>query len=101
MVVIAVLNLDIDSRLSHPACDLAELAWLRLVESLNEHLSHIENRNASRLENGACGLAVFEEKVRDADAVHDKDAAALDAHSGAAEGLTHCGQRSGAILKFD
>ena len=49
----------------------------------------------------AGGGPVLEQEMGDALAVHDPGAAALDAHPGAAERLSHLGERAGPVFQRD
>jgi len=48
--MIAIEHFDVDSRLGLEVCDLSELAWLSLIQSLDEHVPLFQNCDACRFE---------------------------------------------------
>jgi hypothetical protein len=101
VIVVAVEDLDIDAGVSHPAREQTELAGHVLLQSLNEHLSILENPDASFLERRAGGRSVHEKEVGYAAAVHHPSSSALDAHPGAAQSLSHLGESSRPVFQGD
>src|SRR6266850_2232659 len=101
IVVIAVKDFDVDAGFGHQSSDLSELAWLSLVQALNQHLSLSENADACGLQRRAGGCSVFEEEVSGAIAVDDKGAAALDAYARASHRFAHFGQRTRSVFQSD
>lgn len=91
MIVVAVKDFDVDAGLSHPAGELTELSGHVLLQSLNQDFPFLENSYTSRLERPAGGCAIREKEVGRAAAVHHPSPAALDAHPGATQGLSHLG----------
>jgi len=101
MIVVAVENFNVDTRLGHPARDFAKLPRLRLVQPLDEHVPLGENPNARCFERAARGTSIFEEKVRYALTVNHECASALDTDSGAAQDIAHLGERTRPVLQRD
>lgn len=99
MIVVAVEDLDVDARVGHPARNLAELTWRSLVQSLDQDLPFFQNMDACRFKRFASGRAILEEKVRNALAVDNEGASALDAHSRAAQRLAHLCKCAWSIIK--
>jgi hypothetical protein len=99
MVVVAVKDLDVYSGLGHPPGQRTELTGDGLHQSQDEHLTFLNNANASRFECVARCNAVLEQKMSDAGAAGNPCASTLDADPGAAQRLAHFGQRTGSIIK--
>ena len=99
MIVVAVGNLDVDACLGHPARDFSQLTGLPLIQTLDEHVAHCQYPDASRFERPASSLAIFKEKMRCSLTIDNPRAAALNAHSGAAEGIPHVGEGAGAVIE--
>jgi len=75
IVVITVHHLDVDSGVTHSPSELAELAWHRLIQALNDNLALGEHLDAFGLECFARRGSVLEEEVRDTFSVDDPGAA--------------------------
>ena len=101
MIVVAVEDLDVDSGLSHPAREFAELTGFSLVQSLDHDVALFDDADAGCFERAASGRPIFEEEVGDSLTVDNERASALDAHSGAAQCVAHLGQCAGPVLKRD
>jgi hypothetical protein len=92
MVVVAVEDLDIDSRLRHPPREHAQLTRYVLLQSLHEHFTVGEHPDTCGFECLARGVSIREQEMGDAAAVHDPGASALDAHAGTTQSLAHVGK---------
>ena len=97
MIVIAVLHFDVHSALSHAPRDFAELSRLGLTQTLHEYFILADDADSGGIERLPGGIAIGEEKVRDA----VEHTAPFDAHAGAAERFSHFRERAGAILERD
>src|SRR5262245_18827608 len=101
MLVVAVEHLDVDARIRHAARQLAELSRHRLLEPLDDDVTHREHLDAGRLQRGSRGFTILEEKVRGAAHADDPGAATLDADAGIAERLAHVGECARPVRKLD
>src|SRR5450755_323230 len=93
MIVIAVLHLDVHAGIGHATRDLAELSRLALPQPDDHNVVLSNDADSRRLERLASRRAILEQKVRDA----FEDAAAFDAHTGAAEGFAQPGEGAGPV----
>src|SRR5690348_8879719 len=66
VIVIAVEDFDVDAGIGHAAGELAQLSRLGLIEALNQDVVDGEDLDACGFEGVAGGIAVREQKVRDA-----------------------------------
>ena len=81
MIMIAVQDLDVDTRLGHSSRELAELSRAILAQSLDDDAAFRYHANACGLERTPRRGAVGDEEVCDSLAVDDPRTAALDAHA--------------------
>jgi hypothetical protein len=72
-----------------------------LLQPLHHDLALREDTNAGRFQGLAGGGSIAEEEMSDAIAADNPRAPSFDTHPGTAQGLTHLGESSGAVLKGD
>jgi hypothetical protein len=101
IVMIAVLDLDVDTGLRHPARDQPELAGKRLPQPQNRYLAEGFDADPSDPEDRCRGGSILDEIVSNGRRAIRKDAASPDADSRLSERFTHCSKRSGSILHPD
>lgn len=101
MVVIAILHLDVDARISQAARKFTELAWFTLIETHYKHRPSCEDAEAGILERSTCGRAICEQEVSEPLAIGEEHAATFDAHPSPAKRLTHRCQCAGMVVEFD
>lgn len=99
IVMVAVQDFDVDASLGHPAREQTELTGHVLLQSLSEHLSFREDLDARRFQRLAGGGSVREEKMGDALTAHDPSPSAFDAHSRAAQSLSHVGESARPVFQ--
>lgn len=99
--MVAVENLDVHAGLGHPARELPELAGEVLPESLQKHLALSDDADVGGLERRPRSGTVLEQEVADGSALGDPCSATLGAHPGAAQRVSHVGQRARAVVKGD
>jgi hypothetical protein len=101
MVVVAVEDLNVHSGLGHPPAQRTELTRDSLHQLQDDHVTFLMNETASRFESVARCHAVLKQKMSDAGPADNPRASTLDADPGAAQRLTHFGQRAGSVFKGD
>ena len=99
--MIAVQDFNVDSRICHLSGDLAELAWPRLVEALNQDISHRQYANVRSFKGSARCLSICKKKVGDALSIGNPCSSPFDAHSGASQRFAHFGQSAGTVLQLN
>jgi hypothetical protein len=99
VVMIAVQHFDVNPGIGHSPCEYAELAWARLIESLDKHITHSGHPDASLFERRAGGSAIRKEKMGDAFAVDHPRAATFNAHSLPAQRSAHFSKRTRPVFK--
>jgi hypothetical protein len=104
VVMIAVQHFDVNPGIGHSPCEYAELAWARLIESLDKHITHSGHADASLFERRAGGNSIRKEKMGDAlfgntRAVDHERAATFNAHSLAAQRGAHFSKRTRPVFK--
>jgi hypothetical protein len=101
VIMVAVEDLNVDAGLRHPLRQLTELPWLSLIQSLNQNVTLFDDLNAGSFQRLAGSGPICEEEVGHTLAINDERAAALNAYSGAAQGVAHLGQCAGTVFKRD
>ena len=97
MIVVAVQREDVDAGFRHAPGQLPKLSRHRLLQSLDHDIAYGDHFDPGRFKDRAGAITVVEQEMRSAVDPDDPGAAALDAHSGAAERLPHLGERAGSI----
>src|SRR5690348_15683380 len=98
MVMIAILHLDVHTRIPQAASKFTELTWFTLIETNHKRGPSREDTDAGILERSTCGHAICEQEVSDPLAVGEEHASAFDAHSGPAKRLTHLRQGAWSVV---
>jgi len=101
MIVVAVLDLDVDARVRHPARDLSELAGLVLPQALNQDLVYSADANPYGLERTTRRFAVLDQEMRDTNTSREKRTSPFDAHPSVAERFAHARELAGPVLELD
>ena len=99
VIVVAIQDFDVDARRGHTAGDFAELAGLRLVQTLDQHIAHRQHANSCGFESFTGVRAIFEQKMRNPLTIDHESAATLDADASVAQSFTHLRQRAWTVLK--
>jgi hypothetical protein len=101
MVVVAIENLNVYTGIRHTLCQLAKLARHRLFQPQNNDFPHPHNFDSGLLKRLASRITIGKQKVRCAATVDNPSSAAFYADSDATQRLTHLGQTTWAVLKFN
>jgi hypothetical protein len=101
MVMVTVQDFDVHPRVSHLPSEKPKLTRNFLLQALNENLSFSENPDSGCVERLArCG-SVGEQEMRYAATVYHPSPAALNAHTGTPENLSHLGESARSIFQGD
>lgn len=101
MIVVTVEDFDVDAGVGHPSRELAELAWDRLLESLDDYIALGDDTNAGFLQRHARGTAIGEEEVGGSAPVDDPRSSTFDAHARPTQRVAHIGECSRPVLEFN